>query len=331
MIKWPKEWDPSEGWGVLSNTANNRPRTFSEPRMWPSLDRCLKDHTGGAHTRRSRIIALGGSVREPNTTVTRRTLSGVKEAVFAYYKKTGKRPSSSSVEWYRADQWVRKYHKISIPQICDEFGFPGRPPKRTLPGIKEEILTHYEKTGERPVATSNEWRSTNQWLDHHHKTSISKVCDDLNIPSSRSKSLDEPGPKIQRKTLPGIKEKILAHYKKTGQRPVTTSSDEWLRIDQWLHYHHHISLKKVCGDLLGMVMVPRSKSRPSVKKLARIEKKVRTYYEKIGNRPTGRTSHEWRNIGKWLHYHHKTTLHMFCLTLGMKSGRTAGRPSQSKT
>jgi len=161
-----------------------------------------------------------------------RTLVRTKAEVIAYYKRTGKRPTSANMSG--VDCWLQRKHGFRLSELCTKMGLPGGWRKsRTLEESREHIMAFYELHGVRP--RWEELRGVASYLKKHHGMTLSEYCDQLDLPPFR-----EP------RTLEGVKQFVLDHFEVYGARP---KSKDFNSIRRWLQRHHGKSLFQLCDEM----------------------------------------------------------------------------------
>ena len=152
-IRWPKEWDPKEGWPQL-RTGRSQTLTClkSDPRKWASLNKALYLTAGERVTKR--ILDLGG----PGGLNLDRSVDSIREEAQKFYTVTGQRPGpTTSLDWRKNWVFLRR-NGTSLEEICDELGLGGGK-WRSEKHIQKEMRLFHAQHGRPPsCTTSSQWR-----------------------------------------------------------------------------------------------------------------------------------------------------------------------------
>lgn len=212
-------------------------------------------------------------------------------------------------QWVYLAHALRSQHLLRFSSRIEALGGP--PEKnfdRTIEGIKEEILAHYNTVGKRPTQrTSKKWRNDCIWL-LTQKTSLHGLCNELALPGGR----------IFVRSMEGLKREILTYYESTRERPTETTSKEWMNRNAWVRTNEGTSLHAICNEmkLPGGNVFTRS--------IDEIKKGVQEHFKATGERPTERTSEEWRRRTRWLRAQ-GIPLNQLCNELKLPGGRNTLR------
>lgn len=165
-----------------------------------------------------KVLCTGvGLPRRKSHVVYNWTLEYAKAQIQDFYDKRKYRPTQ--VDLTEIDSWLRHHHGLSISMVADELGLPGKP-KRTVESVLEEIKAFYRTKGYRP--TSQDMQALNAWLMANHNLSISRLCNQLDLPGGRYLGRE----------ITGVREDARAFFQKHGRRPTRNdmgNDDAWLK------------------------------------------------------------------------------------------------------
>ncbi len=125
--------------------------------------------------RGSSIAKLCNEMGLPRDQNRNRTLDSARQEIQAFYDRLGRRPVWKDLRGL--DHWLRRHHGSSITKLCDEMGLSGGP--RTLDSARRDIQAFYDQHERRP--TRRDFAALNQWLRRHQDSSVSELCNELNL------------------------------------------------------------------------------------------------------------------------------------------------------
>ena len=172
---------------------------------------------------------------------------------------------------------------------------------RTMDSTMAEIREFFDKHGSRP--TKIDMDPANQWLRRQHRSSISKLCDEMGLPS-------------EKRTMESTMAEIREFFDKHGCRPTTkdlTVQGAWLT-------RHGSSLSALCEE---MGLPGDSLVYHLSRTMASARAEVREFFDKHGRRPK---SKEVPALYAWLRSNHMTPLTALCDEMGLPDG---GRTMES--
>jgi hypothetical protein len=282
-IRWPKEWDSSEGWPDVKSP---QPASGCDSRTWGTMTTVL--HRKYGRRLATQIEALGG----PRGLVLCRDLEAIRKEIYSHFKTQGVRPTTQSGDdWWAIEGWLRRRHSTTLAKMCDEMGLPSRLNlKRSIQTAEQAVKGFFAAHQRRPVQEDGpEWRNWQGWL-YRQGSSLFKICEALGLPGGRTFV----------RTIDGVKAEVRSHFACYGRRP-SEKDPVWRNHAGWLRKQGS-SLRQVCDDLClpGGLQLNRT--------VASVQNDILRFHKRTGHWPTLGAGHEWQRINDWLRHNCRSSL-----------------------
>jgi len=250
---------------------------------------------GWLGSRTSSLGKLCDQLGLPGGVIRGRTFEGAKQEILAFHRVHGRRPSCTKDgrQWANLREWLRKNGYPRFGTLCKELGLDGIRSERTLDEVRQDLLNHFNRTGQRP--TQNTHSRHQSWLRKHEGKTVATLCGELGLPALRE----------FKRTLEACRKAILAFFSKHQSRP--TLDKKWNAVDRYLRTRG-TSLRGFC-DSLGL---PRKANWD--RNFESLTDEVSKFHQTHGVWPGQHTDNDWKNADQWLR-RKGTTLSIFCRSL----------------
>jgi hypothetical protein len=205
---------------------------FLEHQRRPTLTDLPKWNDWLSYNEGLSIAKLSDEMGLPGGLVLGRTMQDARDEILRFFEDHGKRPRGKDLIPVRS--WLAS-QGTTMRKMCDELGLPASLRlDRSLKAAKREIRVFYEEHGRRPrVCDMGAW---NSWLQAHHKLSVPRLCDQMDI----------PGGKRRNRTMDGARREVQSYFKEHGHRPRTCDLHG---LSRWLCKKQRTSLADFCDEL----------------------------------------------------------------------------------
>jgi len=158
-----------------------RPTSNTSP-QWRRRNTRLKRHCKTTLSKLCDEIGLPGFCEKY-------TIDEIRKEVQEHFDQDQTLLRRNSKEFRKWDNYLRRYLNTSLSKLYVEMGLPRHP--HSINEIRKGIQEHFDQERARPVMSVSklfqEWHSD---LKRHHKTTLSKLCDEMGLPPALASKAD---------------------------------------------------------------------------------------------------------------------------------------------
>lgn len=225
-----------------------------------------------------------------------RTMSAVRQEIQTVYDREGRRPLRRELDNGNV-QWLLYNFKMTVNDLCDQMGLPGRKTQPSLKRARADIQEFYDREGRRPLC-----KEMVTWVNFLKKTkrTLGALCDEMGLPEGSRKH----------RTMERFRREIQEIYDREGRRPITKEMASW---GAWLRAHHRgTTLHGVCNQMGLPSRMVRSGKQHARRSAKEVHRKIQEFYKREGRRPMNK---EVPRCASWLK-EQGTSLQALCDEMG---------------